>query len=161
MHVFIFKSLTFKISYHKFHLVFLFGAPVQRLTLLFEQYPRSRKIAKLRGKAYKVQDTIFISCLVDSSFTNSLITNDHLNVIMNDGKPNPDVWAIGDAAKIEDAPLPATSQGQYLFLFYLDDQTFFWAHIIKTSCEPTSEISCQEIEQNCKRSGIFGTFRIP
>ena len=32
---------------------------------------------------------------------------------MNDGKPNPDVWAIGDAATIEDAPLPATSQGQY------------------------------------------------
>ena len=44
----------------------------------------------------------------------SLITNDHLNVIMNDGKPNPDVWAIGDAAKIEDAPLPATAQGRYL-----------------------------------------------
>lgn len=31
---------------------------------------------------------------------------------MNDGMPNPDVWAIGDAAKIEDAPLPATAQGQ-------------------------------------------------
>lgn len=44
----------------------------------------------------------------------SLITNDQLNVIMNDGKPNPDVWAIGDAAKIEDAPLPATAQGRYL-----------------------------------------------
>ena len=42
-----------------------------------------------------------------------LITNDHLNDIMNDGKSNPDVWAIGDAATIEDAPLPATSQGQY------------------------------------------------
>ncbi|KAF8803351.1 FAD/NAD(P)-binding domain-containing protein [Phlegmacium glaucopus] len=26
--------------------------------------------------------------------TSSLITNDHLNVIMNDGVPNPDVWAI-------------------------------------------------------------------
>ena len=43
------------------------------------------------------------------------LLNDHLNVIMNDGKSNPDVWAIGDAATIEDAPLPAsaTSQGQY------------------------------------------------
>ncbi|KDR77247.1 hypothetical protein GALMADRAFT_246553 [Galerina marginata CBS 339.88] len=40
----------------------------------------------------------------------SLITNDHLNVIMEDGKPNPDVWAIGDAARIDDAPLPATAQ---------------------------------------------------
>ncbi|KAF8153138.1 pyridine nucleotide-disulfide oxidoreductase-domain-containing protein [Crassisporium funariophilum] len=42
--------------------------------------------------------------------TSSLITNDHLNVIMSGGKPNPDVWAIGDAAKIENAPLPATAQ---------------------------------------------------
>lgn len=42
----------------------------------------------------------------------SLITDDHLNVIMRDGSRNPDVWAIGDAAKIEDAPLPATAQGQ-------------------------------------------------
>ena len=32
---------------------------------------------------------------------------------MKDGVPNPDVWAIGDAATIEDAPLPATAQGQY------------------------------------------------
>lgn len=31
---------------------------------------------------------------------------------MKDGSPNPDVWAIGDAGKIEDAPLPATAQGQ-------------------------------------------------
>lgn len=49
----------------------------------------------------------------------SLITDDHLNVIMRDGSRNPDVWAIGDAAKIEDAPLPATAQvanqkGKYL-----------------------------------------------
>jgi hypothetical protein len=49
-----------------------------------------------------------------------LITDDHLNVIMNDGKPNPDVWAIGDAAKIEDAPLPATSQGQLLLIIHDD-----------------------------------------
>ena len=42
------------------------------------------------------------------------MTNDHLNVIMEDGKPNPDVWAIGDAAQITDAPLPATAQGKLL-----------------------------------------------
>lgn len=30
---------------------------------------------------------------------------------MNDGKPNPDVWAIGDAANIEDVAMPATAQG--------------------------------------------------
>jgi len=42
------------------------------------------------------------------------MTNDHLNVVMGDGKPNPDVWAIGDAAQITDAPLPATAQGKCL-----------------------------------------------
>ncbi|KAF8964751.1 pyridine nucleotide-disulfide oxidoreductase-domain-containing protein [Flammula alnicola] len=42
--------------------------------------------------------------------TSSLITNEHLNIIMNDDKPNPDVWAIGDAAQISGAPLPATAQ---------------------------------------------------
>lgn len=43
----------------------------------------------------------------------SLITNDRLNVIMKDSnEPNPSVWAIGDAAMIEDAPLPATAQGK-------------------------------------------------
>ncbi|KAF8651515.1 hypothetical protein AX16_004711 [Volvariella volvacea WC 439] len=44
------------------------------------------------------------------SKTSSLITNDHLNVIMEDGNPNPDVWAIGDAARIDTVPLPATAQ---------------------------------------------------
>jgi len=51
-----------------------------------------------------------ISEVKKDSKTSSLITNDHLNVIMNDGKPNPDIWAIGDAATIEDSPLPATAQ---------------------------------------------------
>jgi NADH dehydrogenase FAD-containing subunit len=43
----------------------------------------------------------------------SLITNEHLNVIRTDGTLDPDVWAIGDAAKIQTAPLPATAQGQW------------------------------------------------
>lgn len=34
-------------------------------------------------------------------------------------EPNPDVWAIGDAAMIEEAPLPATAQGVY-FRFMSD-----------------------------------------
>ncbi|KAG2007219.1 ndb1 (nad(p)h dehydrogenase b1) [Coprinopsis cinerea AmutBmut pab1-1] len=42
--------------------------------------------------------------------TSSLITNDHLNVIMENGEPNPDVWTIGDAGTVVDAPLPATAQ---------------------------------------------------
>lgn len=42
----------------------------------------------------------------------SLITDEHLNVIMKDtGKPDPDVWAVGDAAMINGTPLPATAQG--------------------------------------------------
>jgi NADH dehydrogenase FAD-containing subunit len=35
-------------------------------------------------------------------------------VLKTDGSPNPDVIAIGDAAKIENNPLPATAQGQLL-----------------------------------------------
>ncbi|CCM05611.1 uncharacterized protein FIBRA_07840 [Fibroporia radiculosa] len=43
--------------------------------------------------------------------TASLITDEHLNVVMKDtGKPDPDVWAVGDAAIIKDNPLPATAQ---------------------------------------------------
>lgn len=46
----------------------------------------------------------------------SVITNDQLNVIMQEtNEPNPDVWAIGDAATFEEAPLPATAQGTRFF----------------------------------------------
>jgi NADH dehydrogenase FAD-containing subunit len=48
----------------------------------------------------------------------SIITNDQLNIMMQDtNEPNPDVWAIGDASTIEEAPLPATAQGTR----FLDD----------------------------------------
>lgn len=43
--------------------------------------------------------------------TASILTDEHLNVLMKDtGAPNPDVWAIGDAAIIKGNPLPATAQ---------------------------------------------------
>ncbi|KAH9836093.1 FAD/NAD-P-binding domain-containing protein [Rhodofomes roseus] len=43
--------------------------------------------------------------------TKSLITDEHLNVVMQDtGKPDPNVWALGDAAMIRGMPLPATAQ---------------------------------------------------
>ncbi|KAK0450299.1 FAD/NAD-P-binding domain-containing protein [Desarmillaria tabescens] len=45
--------------------------------------------------------------------TGSLITDHHLNIIESDDSPNPDVWAIGDAAIIEDNHLPATAQVAY------------------------------------------------
>lgn len=43
--------------------------------------------------------------------TSSVITNPNLNILNEKGFSNPDVWAIGDAATIEDQPLPATAQG--------------------------------------------------
>ncbi|KAI0795504.1 NDE1, mitochondrial external NADH dehydrogenase [Abortiporus biennis] len=44
----------------------------------------------------------------------SLITSNHLNVISKEtGIPNPDVFAIGDAAMMKEHPLPATAQVAY------------------------------------------------
>jgi len=43
--------------------------------------------------------------------TSSVITDEHLNVIMKESKAvNSDVFAIGDAAMVEGTPLPATAQ---------------------------------------------------
>ncbi|KAF7978794.1 hypothetical protein HWV62_44856 [Athelia sp. TMB] len=42
--------------------------------------------------------------------TNSLVTTDNLNVMNKDGTPDPDVWAIGDAATIKGQRTPATAQ---------------------------------------------------
>lgn len=43
----------------------------------------------------------------------SLFTDDNLHVLLADGTPDPDVWAIGDAAMIEGLALPATAQGMH------------------------------------------------
>ncbi|EGO01244.1 NDE1, mitochondrial external NADH dehydrogenase [Serpula lacrymans var. lacrymans S7.3] len=42
--------------------------------------------------------------------TQSLLTDEQLNVIKQDGTPDPNVWAIGDASVIPNARLPATAQ---------------------------------------------------
>ncbi|KAJ6511438.1 NDE1, mitochondrial external NADH dehydrogenase [Mycena vitilis] len=42
--------------------------------------------------------------------TNSVLTDEHLNLIRTDGTVDPDVWAIGDCAQIDGAVLPATAQ---------------------------------------------------
>jgi len=60
-----------------------------------------------------------ITELAKDEKTNSLLTDNHLNVITKNGTPDPDVWAIGDAAVIQDQRLPATAQvanqkGKYL-----------------------------------------------
>ncbi|KAI0046593.1 hypothetical protein FA95DRAFT_1573071, partial [Auriscalpium vulgare] len=39
-----------------------------------------------------------------------LITDKHLNVLRTDGTPDPDVYAIGDAARSDGPVLPATAQ---------------------------------------------------
>lgn len=39
------------------------------------------------------------------------MTTEHLNIIMDDGTVDPDVWAIGDASRIDGNSLPATAQG--------------------------------------------------
>ena len=51
---------------------------------------------------------------IHTQIDRSLITDDNLRVIMKDtGAPDPDVFAIGDAAMIRDVPLPATAQVAY------------------------------------------------
>ncbi|KAG2361041.1 NDE1, mitochondrial external NADH dehydrogenase [Suillus spraguei] len=40
----------------------------------------------------------------------SVFTDQNLNVITKEGRADPDVWAIGDAASIKGQPLPATAQ---------------------------------------------------
>jgi NADH dehydrogenase FAD-containing subunit len=47
--------------------------------------------------------------------TGSLVTDGHLNLLRRSGedlKPDEDVWAIGDAAVVQEAVLPATAQGK-------------------------------------------------
>ncbi|KAM6501068.1 Pyridine nucleotide-disulfide oxidoreductase domain containing protein [Amanita muscaria] len=46
----------------------------------------------------------------DEKSQRGLITNENMNIIMSDGKVNPDVWAIGDASRIQGWELPATAQ---------------------------------------------------
>ncbi|KAG1742979.1 FAD/NAD(P)-binding domain-containing protein [Suillus occidentalis] len=60
-----------------------------------------------------------IDCLQKHDKTQSLFTDQNLNVITNEGHADPDVWAIGDAANIKGQLHPATAQvanqkGKYL-----------------------------------------------
>jgi NADH dehydrogenase FAD-containing subunit len=52
------------------------------------------------------------ACIDRSGTWERLFTNDQLQVLDLEGKPVPDVWAIGDAAivKSDGPPLPATAQ---------------------------------------------------
>jgi hypothetical protein len=51
------------------------------------------------------------------TISRSIMTDEHLNIIREDGTPDPDVWAIGDASQIENARLPATAQGRHIVYF--------------------------------------------
>jgi hypothetical protein len=72
------------------------------------------------------------------------MVNDHLNIVMEDGKVNPDVWALGDAALIEETRLPATAQGH----LHVSFSAFDW-FLSFYSCQPTSQVSCQKDEPTC------------
>ncbi len=67
-----------------------------------------------------------------------------MNVINEDGSFNPDVWALGDVAVLEDLRLPATAQGK---------PKHHSAKVIDLlsvcSRESTSQISCKEDEFDC------------
>lgn len=47
------------------------------------------------------------------SLEHSILTDEHLNALRTDGTPDPDIFVIGDAGSIDNAPLPATAQGQW------------------------------------------------
>ena len=64
---------------------------------------------------------------------------------MSDGKPNPDVFAIGDAAIIKDNPLPATAQGTVSILVYAAMSS---QPILLYSCQPESALYHEEIKQD-------------
>ena len=85
------------------------------------------------------------SIKLNDEMTTSLVVNNHLNVINDDGSFNPDVWALGDVAVLEDLRLPATAQGSQNILpvvgRYLPPLC---------SCEPTSQVSCKEDEFDCQ-----------
>lgn len=71
--------------------------------------------------------------------TGSLLTDDNLHVVRKDKEghitPNEDVWAIGDAAVIDGAVLPATAQGVLLGLLPSSIQ----AKNVH-SCEPEGQV---------------------
>jgi hypothetical protein len=50
---------------------------------------------------------------------------------MDNGKPNPDVWAIGDAAQVMDEPLPATAQGMLKFFLPSEFNFEFPSYLIQ------------------------------
>lgn len=54
---------------------------------------------------------------------------------MDNGKPNPDVWAIGDAAQVIDAPLPATAQGKLEFFFSLLNSTYSFPRTVSVAVQ--------------------------
>ena len=74
---------------------------------LFQTLERTKH---LKGKFYIWVHFICFWCLNQRS----LATTEHLNIIMNDGTVDSDVWAIGDASRIEGNALPATAQGTEL-----------------------------------------------
>lgn len=74
-------------------------------------------IKAITGAKKDPKTSRYISSCLDAKIPNlmiiSLIVNDQLNIVMEDGIVNHDVWALGDAAVIEETRLPATAQGSW------------------------------------------------
>jgi hypothetical protein len=88
----------------------------------------------------------------------SLLTDDNLNVITEDGQIDPDVWAIGDAAIIKTAVLPATAQGRHpcpITRPWVKGFSLTDSHT--TSGQSEGQVYGKEAEQNRQRSRAYQT----
>ena len=72
---------------------------------------------------------------------------------MKDGQIDPDVWAIGDAAIIKTAVLPATAQGRHpcpITRPWVAGYSHADSHM--TSCQSKGQVRGEEAEQDRQRS---------
>jgi hypothetical protein len=76
-----------------------------------------------------------------------LITDEFLNVLDHQGVPNPEVLAIGDAARIKNMPLPATAQGSsgFTILVPMSDACHYQSQTRKPNTRPRSSTNSSGI----------------
>ena len=66
-------------------------------------------------RSLRVLCAIYFTDDLRITWATSLLTDERLRLLREDGTPCEDVWAIGDAAVIKDGLLPATAQGTLFF----------------------------------------------
>ena len=69
-------------------------------------------------------------------------------MITASGAPDSDVWAIGDAAVMQDQRLPATAQGQLFRATAASEELDLYREHSRKS---KGQVPCQEAEQNRER----------